>query len=216
MKMKSKFPAFLIVLVVAVRSVWGSEASVFKFRTLGVDVPPMEFELVARGKTTKVPVLPDTRSEVFSHKGSPSVVLRQIPGGATYSAGLPASGGPFLLVWTKADDGGACLRVVDESPGVFPAGSTCVLNASAKALGASIGGQRFELPGGEMRIVPPPSPACRTQVFQVFRDEAGGAEAAFSNNWAVTPSLRTLVVIQDSGGAVAVRRFTEMVVPPTR
>lgn len=214
--MKSNLLALLLLSALA-GNAFCSDRARSAFRTLGVDVPEMTLQLTSGGKPLAVPVTPGTRSEPMSYKGPALMVFRQDAGGAAFSTELPPGGGPFLLLWTKAADGSVRLfGVLDESPEVFPAGATRVVNTSSSALGVRMGAERLDLPAGAAHVFPPPPATQRTQAFQVLRDGAGGTDAVFSNNWAANPSLRTLVVIGESGGTVTVRRFPELPLPAKR
>lgn len=144
-------------------------------------------------KQSAITLVPETRSAPLSYKGSPDLVLEeQPPGKRVYSADLRGSNSSELLIVLGPGEETAQAMVLEDSSAGFPAGSILLGNLAALTAKFSLGHEEVLLASGESRVLrlPAERPAVMVRV-----SSADGADLLYSNNWAVQPGSRSLLLL---------------------
>jgi len=140
-----------------------------------------------------VALIPDTRSAVLAYRGPVTFFLQeQSPGQRAYSVDLRDTGSNELLLMLLPGSDEARAIIFEDSPVRFPAGTILAANLFAESARFLLGDEEAEIASGKSRVLQ--MPAGRSAVMvRVFSTESG--ELLFSNNWAVRPGSRSLLLL---------------------
>ncbi len=196
-----------------------------RFRTLGLDVNVADLKYSLKDKDVTVGIFADSRSVFYKVPPANPVVFYRVEDLAdgtqkrvpVIQADLSAGGMLPLLLFSKDPQlpGGLKVEVLKDDLKAFPAGSFRILNREPVQLGAYFANKPTIVPAAsEVVIAPTPQEGRTTVFFQLFRLGSGGRQLAYSNNWAVFPDARTMVVVaaaEPPSKQPSVRRITESV-----
>ncbi len=196
-----------------------------RFRTLGLDVAPAGLHYASNGADVAVGVVSDSRSEFYAAPAANPVVFYRINPGAdgtpvkvpVAQADLSSGGSMPLLVFSADPAASDKLRieVLKDDPGTFPGGSFRILNRSVAELSAVFAKQATAVPAASDRIIEPrPAEGMTTVFFQLLTAARRDRGPIYSNNWAMVPGVRTLVVVTPAVNPQSppnVRRISESV-----
>ena len=97
----------------------------------------------------------------------------------------------------------------------FPAGSYKFMNYSNQAVKANVGSDSLSLISQQTGLLKGHiDPQKRTNFTQICSDMGGNSKLLYSNNWAINPTLRTMVFINQSaepGSPITVKRLTDYI-----
>ena len=199
--------ALLLVCTMALRAQTPSPTPAApRFRTLGLDAAASDLCYSLKDKDVPVSIVSDSRSEFYPVPPAnpvvfyrveklPDATVKRIP---VAQADL-TSGGPMPLVIFSADPalpGKLRVDVLKDDLKTFPEGSFRILNRDQFELGALVAKQPTIVPASADRVVDfKPGDGQKTVFFQIYRNEKNDHRLLYSNNWALVPGLRTLVVV---------------------
>ncbi len=180
--------------------------AVDRFRVLGLDVAATGLNYSLKGKDVPVSVVSDSRSDFFTVPPSNPVVfyrvekladgsLKRVP---VAQADLTAGGSLPLLIFSvdHASPEKLLVDVLKDDLKTFPAGAFRILNRDQFQLGALFANQPSIIPASGDLVIEPKSDTGRTTIFfQLYRIQKNDRHLLYSNNWALVPGLRTLVVV---------------------
>lgn len=170
------------------------------FRTLGLGYSSGDLFYSREGRDIALPVTEDSRSPFlplppgaslpfYRIEKLPDGEVRRVPAGA---AQLDRGGRLPLLVFSP----GGKVDVLDDSLDVFPGGSYRVVNRLSEDLGALLGGSPTKVPAGTNTVIDAAKGQKGTTLFvQLYLLARSPQALVFSNNWAFSPLLRTLVIV---------------------
>ncbi len=206
-----KIPAFylglMLVSAVSLQAQAPSPAPAeARFRVLGLDVAGSDLNYLLKDKDVPVSIVSDSRSDFYTAPQANPVVfyrVEKLPDGSlkrlpVAQADLSAGGSLPLLIFSADPAAQDKLRVdvLTDDLKTFPSGTFRILNRDQFELGALFSNQPTVIPAFEERVIEPKPDAGRTTIFfQLYRLEKGSRHLLYSNNWALVPGLRTLVVV---------------------
>lgn len=197
-----------------------------RFRTLGMDVNISDLNYMLKDKDVPIGVFSDSRSVFYTRPAANPLVfyrVEKLPDGTlkrvpVAQADLTDGGLMPLLVFSKDPQAAADtfrVEVLKDDLKSFPAGSFRIINRERDQLGAYFANKPTMIaPLSEQVIEVAPAEGKTTVFFQLFRMGSGGRQLVSSNNWALIPDLRTLVVVAAAlppATQPSVRRITESV-----
>jgi len=196
-----------------------------RFRTLGLDVAPAGLYYALKESDVTVGVVSDARSEFYAApQANPVVFYRMSQGPDGTPVKIPVAqadlsgGGPMPLLVFSADPTAADklrIEVLKDDPTTFPGESFRILNRSLAELSAVFAKQPTSVPAASDRIIQPrPAEGMTTVFFQLLSAARRDRGPIYSNNWAMVPGVRTLVVVTPGASPQTppnVRRISESV-----
>lgn len=203
-------PFHLGILVVSAVSLHAQAPTptpaVARFRVLGLDVAATGLNYSLKEKDVPVSVVSDSRSDFYTAPQSNPVVFYRVEKLADGSlnrlpvaqADLTAGGSLPLLIFSADPATPEKLRVdvLKDDLKTFPAGTFRILNRDQFQLGALFANQPSIIPASGDLVIEPKSDAGRTTIFfQLYRMQKNDRHLLYSNNWALVPGLRTMVVV---------------------
>jgi hypothetical protein len=207
---KFRYRELLAVVALAVALETGDAAtdgdSPALFRTLGLNYSSNDFFYVKDGEEIAVTITQDARSGFFLRPKGDDLELFQnttLPDGSrkktpVLRVSLKPGGELPLLIFSPPIEGrqAPAIEVLDDSIEEFPAGSYRVLNRLKAGVGIIAGQERGEVDANGQKVFSPRIAApARTILFQAFVNTPQGPQMIFSNNWAFSELLRTLVIV---------------------
>jgi len=105
-------------------------------------------------------------------------------------------------------------RLLDDGEQAFPGGAYRILNQLDHDIGVALGKSRKLVRRGEDELLADEGGEQRTRQVQLFRSQGDHTVLLFSNNWAFSEFIRTLVLVTPSSGETgfpSVRRIVEPV-----
>lgn len=227
--MNKSFTAILIGagLLVAVEGMVAQESPKEKakeapvFRLLGLGVKESNLFYTLNGTDVPVAFAEDYRSpfyqrpeggrlELYSLENQTSGEVRRTP---AFSVDLPEKM-QFPLVIVSRSGQSMAARILDDGEQAFPGGAYRILNQLDYDIGVALGQSRQLVRRGGDVVLADRGGEERTRQVQVFRDKGSKAVLLFSNNWAFSAAVRTLVVVNPGTGSSEfpfVRRIVEPV-----
>jgi len=210
MRMKSKL---FIALVLAVSPTWAHAVEPpvkAKIRLLSIGDAPRQVALTSNGVSTVVDLPESTRSETIDYQGPALFDLREQGGaGRTLAVELPRITSQLLVVLLPGSLAAKAL-VIDDGDAAFPKGTVRFSNLALTGLDIAVGDETASVEAGATTVLefPKNKPAAIVKI-----SGQGGGEIIFSNNWAITPGIRTLVLIlppETGNGRPRVLRLPEI------
>lgn len=196
--------ATLIICLVTGFAAHGEEPAEGKqppgFRTLGLGYSSGDLFYSHANQDVPLPVTEDSRSPFLPRPAGSSLAfyrMEKLPDGT--SKRVPAgtaeisSGGRLpLLIFSPSGK----VEVLDDSLEVFPGGSYRVLNRLGEDLGALLGTSPTRVPAYSGKVIDGTGQKKGNTLFvQMYLLARSPQTLVFSNNWAFSPLLRTMVIV---------------------
>jgi len=194
-----------------------------RFRTIGGNCDISGLNYLQEKVDKAVLVQQDTRSLFYDYKGGETVIFYRIKTGADGTplrvpageANLKAGGNCPLLIFfqDQRNPDRFRIQVTPDDLAGFPAGSYKVLNFSNQAVKVTVGSDSLSLNSQQTGLLKgSDDPQKRTNFTQIRSDTGRNSKLLYSNNWAIIPTLRTMVFISQNGepgSPITVRRITD-------
>ena len=196
-----------------------------RFRTIGVDCDISGLNYLQEKTNKPVLIQQDTRSLFYDYKGGETVLFYRIkPDADGTPVRVPAGeanlkgGGiwPLLIFFQNPRNPDQFrIQVTPDDLVNFPAGSYKFMNYSNQAVKANVGSDSLSLISQQTGLLKGHiDPQKRTNFTQICSDMGGNSKLLYSNNWAINPTLRTMVFINQSaepGSPITVKRLTDYI-----
>ncbi len=170
------------------------------FRTLGLGYAGEDLFYSNGNKDVPLPVTEDSRSPFLPRPAGASLAfyrMEKLPDGTAKripagTAEISSGGRLPLLIFSP----GGKVEVLDDSLEVFPGGSYRVLNRLNEDLGALLGTSPTKVPANSDKVIDATQQKKGTTLFvQLYLLARSPQTLVFSNNWAFSPILRTMVIV---------------------
>ena len=196
-----------------------------RFRTIGGNCDISGLNYFQEKADKAVSVQQDTRSLFYDYKGGETVLFYRIKPGADGTplrvpageANLKMGGTWPLLIFFQDPRNPEQVRiqVTPDDLTNFPAGSYKFMNYSGQAVKANVGSDSLSLISQQTGLLKGRiDPQKRTNFTQIRSDASGNSKLLYSNNWAINPTLRTMVFINqrtEPGSPITVKRLTDCI-----
>ncbi len=170
------------------------------FRTLGLGFSSGDLFYSRENQDVALPVTEDSRSPFLLQPVGSSLpfyrmekladgTVKRVPAGTAEIA--PGGHLPLLVFFPSGK-----VEVLDDSLDKFPGGSYRVLNGLNEDLGALLGKSPTSVPANSNKVIDATKEKNGTTLFvQMYLLERSPRTLVFSNNWAFSPLLRTMVIV---------------------
>ncbi len=205
--MTMKFNLSILFVVIPLVVMAGEETVTVKFRAVAPGLSPLLVEC-PHAKPSAIEIPEGGRSGLHTYRGVPEAKLQDSNGSRVFPVVFPETDKSLLVVLTMSEAGTPISHVLEDDLESIPAGDLCFLNLGSMPLEVIVAETSQVLAGGQKVTVPIKG---RSTAFVRVIDPATG-ESLHSNNWGLSPKIRTLALLEirgDNPKSLVLHRLTD-------